>query len=110
MLDAYDAHELGVDGVVERIKQRVGQGPAYLTFDIDALDPAFAPGTGTPVAGGLRRRRRCACSGPPRLDFRGMDIVEVSPPYDHADMTAIAGVGRRAALHPGAGAEEGRLN
>ena len=92
IIDAYAAHALGPEGVVERIRARVGQGPAYLTFDIDALDPAYAPGTGTPVAGGLSSaealRMVWALRG---LDWRGMDVVEVSPPYDHADATAIAG-------------------
>ena len=92
IIDAYAAHALGPEGVVERIRARVGQGPAYLTFDIDALDPAYAPGTGTPVAGGLSSaealRMIWALRG---LDWRGMDVVEVSPPYDHADATAIAG-------------------
>ena len=71
---------------------RAGGAPAYITFDIDCLDPAFAPGTGTPVAGGpssakmlgvLRLLRR--------LDLVGADVVEVAPAYDHADITAIAG-------------------
>ncbi|RDJ23316.1 agmatinase [Bosea caraganae] len=92
VLNAYEAHELGVAGVIERIKLRVGSVPAYLTFDIDALDPAFAPGTGTPVAGGFTAAEALRMVWAIRdLDFRGMDIVEVSPPYDHADATAIAG-------------------
>ena len=92
VLDGYQAHALGVEGVAARIRQRVGQGPAYLTFDIDAVDPAFAPGTGTPVAGGLSSAQALQMVWAIRdLDFRGMDIVEVSPPYDHADATAIAG-------------------
>lgn len=92
LLDAYGAHELGVAGTIARIKERVGAGPAYLTFDIDAIDPAFAPGTGTPVAGGLTSDQALRMVwGIRDLDFRGMDIVEVSPPYDHADATAIAG-------------------
>jgi agmatinase len=92
VLNAYEAHELGVARVVERIRRRVGQAPAYLTFDIDALDPAFAPGTGTPVAGGFTAAEALRMVWAIRdLDFRGMDIVEVSPPYDHADATAIAG-------------------
>lgn len=81
---------LGAGGMAARIRQRVGPGPAYLSFDIDALDPAFAPGTGTPVAGGLTSRE--ALSVLWRLgevDWRGMDVVEVSPAYDHSDMTAI---------------------
>jgi agmatinase len=92
VLDAYAAHALGVENTIARIKQRVGAGPAYLTFDIDALDPAFAPGTGTPVAGGFTSDEALRMVwGIRDLDFRGMDVVEVSPPYDHADATAIAG-------------------
>jgi agmatinase len=92
VIDGYTAHELGVDGVVKRIKEKVGQGSAYLTFDIDAIDPAAAPGTGTPVAGGFTSEAALRMVwGIRDLDFRGMDIVEVSPPYDHADATAIAG-------------------
>jgi agmatinase len=91
VVDAYTVAELGVGKVVERIRRRVGEGPAYLSFDIDALDPAFAPGTGTPVAGGLSSREALMilrALGP--LDWRGADVVEVAPAYDHADVTAIA--------------------
>ncbi|MEN5083986.1 agmatinase [Bosea sp. TWI1241] len=92
IIDGYEADALGAAGVAERVRQRVGHGPAYLTFDIDAIDPAFAPGTGTPVAGGLSSAQALRMVWAIRdLDFRGMDIVEVSPPYDHADATAIAG-------------------
>ena len=91
VLDAYAAHDLGVAGVAQRVRERVGQGPAYLTFDIDALDPAAAPGTGTPVSGGLSAEQALRVLWALRdLDIRGMDVVEVSPPYDHADITAIA--------------------
>ncbi len=87
-----DVEEMSALAIADAIRERVGTGPAYLTFDIDCLDPAFAPGTGTPVAGGpssakmLSVLRRLG-----GLDIRGADIVEVSPPYDHADVTAIAG-------------------
>jgi agmatinase len=92
ILDAYTVHELGVTGTLARIREWVGEGPAYLTFDIDALDPAFAPGTGTPVSGGLSSEQALRLVwGLRDLDIRGMDLVEVSPPYDHADITAIAG-------------------
>jgi agmatinase len=92
IVDAEAIDELGAAGVVERIRARVGDAKAYLSFDIDGLDPAFAPGTGTPVAGGpssaqiLRILRRLGGVG-----WVGMDVVEVSPPYDHADITALAG-------------------
>jgi agmatinase len=65
--------------------------PAYLSFDIDALDPAFAPGTGTPEIGGLATWQAQAilrALGP--LDFVGMDVMEVAPAYDHAEVTALA--------------------
>ncbi len=76
---------------VERILARVGGAPAYLTVDIDCLDPAFAPGTGTPVAGGLSSAQLLMMlRGLGGVDWRGMDVVEVAPAYDHADITAIA--------------------
>ncbi len=87
-----DIPDLGIQGVVDRIKTRVGDAKTYVTFDVDCLDPAFAPGTGTPVAGGLTSRealmilRRLGS-----LDIVGADVVEVAPAYDHADITAIAG-------------------
>ncbi len=84
----------GVAGVLERIRERIGDCPAYCTFDIDCLDPAFAPGTGTPVAGGLSSREALALLrglGTVDIDIVGADVVEVAPPYDHADITAIAG-------------------
>ncbi|MDQ0469040.1 agmatinase [Labrys wisconsinensis] len=92
IVDGEDLETLGVAAVVERIRRRVGDAKAYLTFDIDCLDPAFAPGTGTPVAGGPSSRqmlmvlRRLGF-----LDIVGCDLVEVAPAYDHADITAIAG-------------------
>ena len=91
ILDADACHALGPGGIAARIKGRVGPGPAYLTFDIDALDPAFAPGTGTPVAGGLTSAQALLAVWECRsLDWRGMDVVEVCPAYDHAEITAIA--------------------
>ena len=82
----------GIGDVGEAIKARVGEAQAYLTFDIDCLDPAFAPGTGTPVAGGLSSREALSTIRSLRsIDFVGGDVVEVSPAYDHADITAIAG-------------------
>ncbi|MFC0218437.1 agmatinase [Pseudochelatococcus lubricantis] len=92
IIDAYEARVLGAAGIAERVRERVGALPAYLSFDIDALDPAFAPGTGTPVSGGLAAVDALMVLWALRgLDWRGMDVVEVSPPYDHADITAIAG-------------------
>jgi agmatinase len=87
-----DVADLGVGGVVERIKARVGDARVYVSFDIDCLDPAFAPGTGTPVAGGLSSREALMIlSRLGGLDVVGADVVEVAPAYDHADITSIAG-------------------
>jgi agmatinase len=92
MITANDIDATGVRGAIARIKERVGSAAAYLTFDIDCLDPAFAPGTGTPVAGGLTSREALAIlRGLGSVDFVGGDVVEVAPPYDHADISALAG-------------------
>ncbi|MEM9223671.1 MAG: agmatinase [Pseudomonadota bacterium] len=92
ILDADYVADHDPTAIAEAICARVGSGPAYLTFDIDFLDPAFAPGTGTPVCGGpstnKAERILCALTG---LSIVGMDVVEVSPPYDHAEITALAG-------------------
>ncbi|WP_265515453.1 agmatinase [Nitratireductor luteus] len=92
MLHGHEIEEMRAGEIAEVIRQRVGDLPAYLTFDIDCLDPAFAPGTGTPVAGGPSTAKVLSVlrqlGG---LNVVGADIVEVSPAYDHADITAIAG-------------------
>ncbi|MGX1305931.1 agmatinase [Amorphus suaedae] len=91
IIDGDEVARLGCAAVTERILARVGVGAAYMTFDIDCLDPAFAPGTGTPVAGGLSSREALLIlRGIGSLDFVGGDVVEVAPPYDHSDITAIA--------------------
>lgn len=81
----------GTRSVVERMHRRLAGGPVYVSVDIDVLDPAHAPGTGTPEAGGLTSRELLhtlrALSG---LHVVGADIVEVSPSYDHAEITGIA--------------------
>ena len=70
---------------------RLGRGPVYVTLDIDVLDPAHAPGTGTPEPGGATTADLLdAMSVVGRLNVAGFDLVEVSPPYDHSDITAIA--------------------
>jgi agmatinase len=82
---------LSATGIAERIKARVGQRPVYLSIDIDVLDPAFAPGTGTPEAGGMTSRELLAVLRQlVDLDIVGADIVEVAPAYDHAEITGIA--------------------
>ena len=83
--------DLGARGVVERIRERVGDRPVYVSVDIDVLDPAFAPGTGTPEAGGLSSRELLAIlRGFANLNLVGADVVEVAPAYDHAEITGIA--------------------
>ena len=91
-IDARTVHDKGATYVSEKVKEIVGDAPTYVTFDIDALDPAFAPGTGTPVWGGLASWQAAAIlrdlAG---INMVGGDIVEVSPPYDTTGATAIAG-------------------
>jgi agmatinase len=83
--------ELGVAGVVERVRDRLGDHPVYVSIDIDVLDPAHAPGTGTPEAGGLTSRELLGIlRGLRGLPLVGADIVEVAPAYDHAEITGIA--------------------
>lgn len=91
VVDGHMANELSVEEIVSRIRTRVGDTAAYLTFDIDALDPAFAPGTGTPVVGGLTTSRALQIlKGIADLNIVGFDVVEVSPAYDHAEVTSLA--------------------
>ncbi len=91
VLFAEEVHEAGPAAIAERIRTVVGDDLAYLTFDVDALDPAFAPGTGTPEVGGLATWQvRAILRRLIGLRFAGMDVVEVSPPYDVAEITALA--------------------
>lgn len=84
-------HRHGVTAALEVIRARAGAAPVYVSFDIDALDPAFAPGTGTPVPGGLASWQALELMrGLAGLNLVGMDMVEVSPPFDHAEITALA--------------------
>ena len=86
-----DLERDGIDGVVERIRERVGDEPLYLSIDIDVLDPAHAPGTGTPKAGGLTSRELLGIlRGLAGMRLVGADVVEVAPAYDHAEITAVA--------------------
>jgi agmatinase len=88
---AEETEDIGWRGIADRVRQRVGDRPVYVSVDIDVLDPAFAPGTGTPEAGGLTSRELLAIlrsfSG---LNVVGADLVEVAPVYDHAEITGIA--------------------
>jgi agmatinase len=92
IVSAQDVHQLGCAAIAQRIIQIVGSRPCYLTFDIDALDPAFAPGTGTPEVGGLATwQGQAILRSLKDLRFVGMDLVEVAPAYDTAEITALAG-------------------
>ena len=92
VVTAQEAHEATPAALAARVRGVLGEAPCYLSFDIDALDPAFAPGTGTPEIGGLATWQ---AQGLLRrlggLAWAGMDIVEVSPAHDHAEITALAG-------------------
>jgi agmatinase len=86
-----DVARRGVDDAIDRIRERVGAFPIYLSIDIDVLDPAHAPATGTPEPGGLTTRElQMILRGLSDLPIVGADIVEVSPAYDHAELTSIA--------------------
>jgi agmatinase len=91
VIHADEVPKLGIASVVERMRGVVGQGPTYVSFDIDSLDPAFAPGTGTPEIGGLSTREAIellrGCAG---LEVVGGDVVEVAPQYDATTNTAQA--------------------
>lgn len=92
VIGAREVHEAAPAAVAARVREILGAHPCYLTFDIDALDPAFAPGTGTPVWGGLTSAQAAAIlrdiAG---IKLVGGDVVEVSPPFDTTGATAIAG-------------------
>ncbi|MFP3542050.1 agmatinase [Rhizobium sp. SIMBA_035] len=92
ILYGHQVEDMSASEIASTIISHTKGAPAYLTFDIDCLDPAFAPGTGTPVAGGPSSAKILSVlQRLHQLDIRGADVVEVSPPYDHADVTAIAG-------------------
>lgn len=92
IIDAREVHESGARAVAEKVHRVVGDRPVYLTFDIDCLDPAFAPGTGTPVWGGLSSAQAAhILRDLAGLNVLGGDVVEVSPPFDPAGVTAVAG-------------------
>lgn len=85
-------HRLGVDQAVAEARRVVGDGPVYISFDIDSLDPAFAPGTGTPEVGGITSLEALMLvRGLSGLNIVGADVVEVSPPFDPSGMTAMVG-------------------
>ena len=81
----------GVDKIVQRIRKRVGDNPLYLSIDIDVLDPAYAPGTGTPEIAGMSTREMVnVIRGLSGMKLISADVVEVSPAYDHAEVTSLA--------------------
>ena len=87
-----DANDMNVDAIVEAIEKTTASLPVYLTFDIDCIDPAFAPGTGTPVCGGLTTDKVLKILRKlTHLNIVGMDVTEVAPSYDQSEVTALAG-------------------
>lgn len=85
-----EALQMGTAAVLEEVRRRIGDRPAYLTLDIDSIDPAFAPGTGTPEVGGFSSSQMLQLvRGLKGLSLVGFDLVEVSPPFDHGNITAI---------------------
>ena len=91
ILTSSDVLRQGVDEVAAKLRDRIGNRPLYVSVDIDVLDPAHAPGTGTPEAGGMTSRELLEIlRGLRGLNLVGADVVEVAPAYDHADITAVA--------------------
>jgi agmatinase len=92
VVHAEDVERLGIDEIVRMARAVVGDGPTYLSFDIDGLDPAFAPGTGTPEIGGLSTREALAIlHGLKGLNLVGGDVMEVAPQYDPSTNSAQVG-------------------
>ncbi|TMJ70279.1 MAG: agmatinase [Alphaproteobacteria bacterium] len=92
VLHIEDVDRIGIDGVVAKAREVVGGGPTYISFDVDGLDPAFTPGTGTPEAGGLTpREAQAILHGLKGIDVIGGDVVEVAPQYDPTTNTAMVG-------------------
>ncbi|WP_415231391.1 agmatinase [Psychromonas sp.] len=91
VIDAPQANDMSVAQITSLIKEKVQNMPVYLTFDIDCLDPAFAPGTGTPVCGGLSTDKILKIlRALTDINIIGMDVVEVAPAYDNSEITALA--------------------
>jgi len=93
VIEIEEFHDLGIDAVIAEARRVVGNGPTYLSFDVDALDPVYAPGTGTPEIGGLTTyEAQRMIRGLRGLDLIGADVVEVSPPFDMSGNTALVAV------------------
>ncbi|MGW4476310.1 agmatinase [Nonomuraea sp. NPDC004354] len=91
IVTAADVLRRGLDEVIDALRQRIGDRPLYVSVDIDVLDPAHAPGTGTPEAGGLTSRELLEIlRGLAGTNLIGADVVEVAPAYDHAEITSVA--------------------
>ena len=91
VLDAPWVHENGIAATIAKARDAVADKPVYLSFDIDCLDPSYAPGTGTPVCGGLTTHQAIEIlRGLTGINIIGMDIVEVAPAYDVGEITALA--------------------
>ena len=92
VIHAEEAARMGMPAVVEKARAVIGDGPTYVTFVVDSLDPAFAPGTGTPEVGGLTSlEAQLMIRGLRGLDLIGADVVEVSPSFDPSGLTALTG-------------------
>ena len=91
LIPTHKVREMGIPAVLEEINKRVGKNKAFLTFDIDFVDPAYAPATGTPEVGGYSTFEAISfIRGLTDVNFVGFDIVEVAPPYDVAEITSLA--------------------
>jgi len=87
-----ELHSMGIEAVLKETREIIGDTPCYVSFDIDSLDPAYAPGTGTPEIGGLNTlEAQLLIRGLSGMNLVGADLVEVAPPFDHAGLTALAG-------------------
>ena len=92
MITIEEFYDLGIDAVIAEARRIAGAGPTYISFDVDGLDPVYAPGTGTPEIGGFSTHEaQRMIRGLQGLDIVGADVVEVSPPFDQTGMTALVG-------------------
>jgi len=91
VIDAPAVHAQSIDATVAAARRHLADTPVYVTFDIDCLDPSYAPGTGTPVCGGLTSHQAMSIlRGLQGINIIGMDVVEVAPTYDVGEITSLA--------------------